>query len=136
MTPAQIADVQNSFKSVLPIAEQAGALFYGRLFEIAPAVRPLFPADTTEQARKLMLTLATVVKGLDRLDTILPAVQALAVRHVAYGARPEHYPVVGEALIWTLEQGLGEAFTPEIRASWITAYTTLSGAMIEAAEAA
>jgi len=133
MTPSQIADVQNSFKAVLLISDQAGALFYGRLFEIAPGVRSLFTGSMEEQARKLMLTLATVVKGLDRMDTIMPALQALAVRHVKYGALPEHYPVVGEALIWTLEQGLGEAFTPEIRASWVTAYGTLSGAMIEAA---
>lgn len=136
MTPQQIAAVQESFKLVLPISEQAGALFYGRLFEVAPGVRALFKGDMQEQARKLMLTLATVVKSLDRLETILPTVKALAVRHVAYGAKPEHYPVVGEALIWTLQQGLGDTFTPELEASWVAAYRALSGVMIEAAEAA
>ena len=106
MTPDQIARVQQSFATVAPIADQAAVMFYDRLFELAPAVKPLFPSDMAEQRRKLMATLAIVVNGLSNLETILPAASALATRHVAYGARPEHYPVVGAALLWTLEKDL------------------------------
>src|SRR6185436_915001 len=105
-------------------------LFYGRLFEIAPQVRAMFPDDMTEQRKKLMATLAIVVNGLTNLEAILPAASALAKRHVSYGAEPAHYPVVGDALLWTLEQGLGPAWTPQIAAAWTSAYTTLSGYMI------
>lgn len=130
MTPSQIDLVQSSFGKVAPIAEPAAALFYERLFETAPEVRPLFKGDMTEQGRKLMATLAVVVGGLKDLDAILPAAQALAVKHVAYGVRAEHYTPVGEALIWTLEQGLGEAFDAPTREAWLAAYSTLSGVMI------
>ena len=132
MTPQQVALVQSSFRKVVPIAPQAAEIFYARLFELAPQVRPLFNGDMKEQGRKLMTMLATVVNGLHRLDMIVPAAQALARRHVAYGAEPAHYPVVGAALLDTLAQGLGEDFTPEVREAWTTAYGTLSGVMIEA----
>jgi len=132
MTPQQIALVQSSFAQVVPIAPQAAEIFYARLFELAPQVRPLFQGDLQEQGRKLMTMLATVVNGLTRLDVIVPAAQQLARRHVAYGARAEHYPVVGQALIDTLERGLGPAFTPEVREAWATAYGVLSGVMVEA----
>lgn len=135
MTPDQIAQVRSSFAKVAPIAEPAAALFYGRLFEIAPEVRGLFKADMTEQGRKLMTTLAVVVNGLDNLPALMPAVNALARKHVSYGVTAAHYAPVGAALLWTLEQGLGEAFTPEVKDGWAQAYTTLSGAMIAAAEA-
>ena len=105
MTPAQVELVQDSFVKVAPIAEQAAALFYGRLFEIAPEVRSLFDGDMTEQGRKLMATLAVVVNGFASLDAILPAASALAKRHVAYGAKAEHYPVVGAGL--ALDPGEG-----------------------------
>ena len=108
-------------------------LFYDRLFEIAPSVKAMFPADMTEQRKKLMATLAFVVNGLDRLESILPAASALATRHVSYGAKREHYPVVGAALLWTLEQGLGEAWTQELADAWTAAYATLSGFMISEA---
>src|ERR1700748_2933914 len=127
MTPDQVTLVQESFAKVAPISETAAVLFYERLFEIAPQVRAMFPADTTEQRRKLMATLAAVVNGLSNLDSILPAASALATRHVAYGAKAEHYPVVGATLLWTLEQGLGEAWTAELAAAWGAAYATLSG---------
>jgi hemoglobin-like flavoprotein len=130
MTPDQIKLVQQSFAKVAPISEQAAVLFYDRLFEIAPAVRKMFPNDMAEQRRKLMATLAIVVNGLSNLEMILPAASSLATRHVAYGARPEHYPVVGEALLWTLEKGLGADWTPDVAAAWTAAYTTLSGFMI------
>jgi nitric oxide dioxygenase len=133
MTPEQIKLVQDSFAKVAPISGKAAELFYGRLFEIAPQVRAIFPDDMTEQRKKLMATLAIVVNGLNNLDTILPAASALAKRHVSYGAEAAHYPVVGQALLWTLEQGLGPSWTPEVAAAWSGAYTTLSGFMISEA---
>jgi hemoglobin-like flavoprotein len=130
MTPQQIKLVQDSFAKVAPISEQAAALFYGRLFEIAPEVKPLFGGDMKEQGRKLMATLAVVVNGLADLDAILPAASALAKRHVSYGVKPGHYAPVGEALLWTLERGLGTGWTRELAAAWTAAYTTLSQFMI------
>jgi hemoglobin-like flavoprotein len=133
MTPEQIKLVQESFAKVAPISETAAVLFYDRLFEIAPQVQAMFPADMTEQRRKLMATLAVVVGGLGNLESILPAASALATRHVSYGAKAEHYPVVGVALLWTLEKGLGDAWTPEVADAWTAAYATLSGFMIHQA---
>jgi nitric oxide dioxygenase len=133
MTAEQVALVQQSFAKVAPISETAAVMFYDRLFEVAPPVRAMFPADMTEQRGKLMATLAAVVNGLSNLESILPAASALATRHVAYGARPEHYPVVGATLLWTLEKGLGEAWTSELAAAWGAAYATLSGHMISQA---
>ena len=133
MTPDQVKLVQQSFAKVAPISEQAAVLFYDRLFEVAPAVRAMFPDDMTEQRKKLMATLAVVVGGLTNLEAVLPAASALAKRHVSYGAKPEHYPVVGGALLWTLEKGLGEGWTPELAAAWTAAYGTLSGYMISEA---
>jgi len=133
MTPDQVKLVQDSFSKVAPISEQAAELFYGRLFEVAPSVRAMFPDDMTEQRKKLMATLAVVVGGLTNLEAVLPAASALAKRHVSYGAKAEHYPVVGGALLWTLEKGLGEAWTPEIASAWTAAYGTLSTYMISEA---
>ncbi len=133
MTPEQAQLIQQSFTKVAPISEQAATLFYGRLFEIAPEVKPLFHADMAEQGRKLMGTLAVVVGGLTNLESILPAASALAKRHVAYGVRPSHYAPVGAALLWTLEQGLGPAWTPPLADAWTAAYGILSGFMIEEA---
>ena len=133
MTPDQVKLVQQSFSQVAPISDQAATLFYDRLFEVAPQVKPMFPADMTEQRKKLMATLAVVVNGLSDLPSILPAASALAKRHVAYGAKPDHYPVVGAALLWTLEKGLGSAWTPEVANAWTSAYGTLSGFMISEA---
>ncbi len=133
MTPKQIKLVQESFAKVAPISETAAALFYNRLFEMAPQVKAMFPADMTEQRKKLMATLAVVVNGLGNLESILPAASALATRHVSYGAKREHYPVVGAALLWTLEEGLGDGWTPELADAWTAAYGTLSGFMISEA---
>jgi nitric oxide dioxygenase len=130
MTPEQIKAIQASFAKVAPISEQAAALFYGRLFEIAPPVKSLFHGDMQEQGRKLMATLAFVVNGLDKLETVLPAASALAKRHVEYGVEPKDYGPVGDALLWTLERGLGADWTPELAAAWTGAYRLLSGAMI------
>ena len=130
MNPTQIKLVQDSFSKVAPISEQAAVLFYDRLFEVAPAVKAMFPADMTEQRKKLMGTLAVVVNGLTNLEAVLPAASALAKRHVNYGAKPEHYPVVGGVLLWTLEKGLGDGWTPDVEEAWTAAYGTLSGYMI------
>jgi nitric oxide dioxygenase len=133
MSPDEIALVRDSFAQVRPIAPKAAELFYGRLFEVAPGVRPLFTGDMQQQGAKLMASIGMVVASLDRLESIMPAVQDLARRHVGYGAQPAHYAVVGECLLWTLEQGLGDGFTPATRAAWGRAYGALSGAMIAAA---
>src|SRR6201985_248262 len=133
MTPDQIKLGQESFAKVAPISEQAAVLFYDRLFEVAPGVKAMFPTDMTEQRKKLMATLAVVVNGLGNLESVLPAASALAKRHVGYGAKPEHYPVVGGALLWTLEKGLGEGWTPEVADAWTRVYATLSGFMISEA---
>jgi hemoglobin-like flavoprotein len=133
MDPSQIKLVQESFAKVVPIADQAAVMFYDRLFAIAPQVKAMFPADMTEQRKKLIATLSVVVNGLSDLDSVLPAASALARRHVSYGAKPEHYPVVGGALLWTLEKGLGDGWTPEVAAAWTAAYGTLSGFMISEA---
>jgi hemoglobin-like flavoprotein len=127
MTPQQVALV------VAPIAEQAAALFYGRLFETAPETRALFHGDMTIQGRKLMDAITMVVTNLGDLGAVVPVAQELAKRHVGYGVRPEHYAPVGAALLWTLQQGLGGDFTAEVGAAWATAYGALSGAMIAAA---
>lgn len=133
MTPDQVKLVQESFAKVAPISEQAAVIFYDRLFEVAPAVKVMFPSDMTEQRKKLMATLAVVVNGLSNPPSIFPAASALAKRHVDYGAKPEHYPVVGGALLWTLEKGLGDAWTPDVATAWTAAYGTLSGYMISEA---
>jgi hemoglobin-like flavoprotein len=133
MTPEQVAQVQASFQKVAPIADQAAALFYERLFETTPELRALFTGNMEVQGQKLMAAIATVVNGLGDIEAIAPAVCDLAGRHVAYGVRPEHYKLVGAALLWTLEQGLGGDFTPAVRAAWAAAYGTLSDMMIAAA---
>ena len=133
MTPEQIALVRASFAQVLPIADAAAALFYDRLFALDPSLRPLFRGDLAAQGRALMGLLRVAVHGLDRLDQLVPAVQALGRRHAGYGVKDEHYATVASALLWTLEQGLGAAFTPATRAAWAAAYTLLATVMQEAA---
>lgn len=135
MTPEQVKLVQDSFAKVAPIAPQAADIFYDRLFEIAPEVRPLFPSDLSEQKQKLMSMLSTAVTNLHQLDKILPAVADLGRRHVGYGVNAEHYTPVGEALIYTLEKGLGDDFTPQTKEAWLATYTTLASVMTKAAEA-
>lgn len=133
MTPHQIDLIQDSFSKVGRISDATAAVFYNRLFEIAPHVRPYFKGDMTEQGSKLMATLGAVVTGLKDIDRIVPIAQALAVRHVDYGVQAEDYPPVGEALVFALEDALGAAFTSELKESWITAYNILSSAMVDAA---
>src|ERR1700745_773647 len=133
MTPEQVTLVQQTFALVVPVADKAAETFYGRLFDVAPAVKPLFRGDMTEQRHKLMATLAVVVRGLSDLPSILPAASALAKRHVDYGAKPEHYAGGGEALLWTLAGALGPRGTTEVASAWTGAYTALSDFLIEAA---
>jgi hemoglobin-like flavoprotein len=135
MTPEQIAMVRASFAQVVPIKEAAAGLFYGRLFELDPSLKPLFKGEMKEQGIKLMAMIGTAVGGLDRLDSIVPAVQALGKRHVGYGVQAAHYDTVASALLWTLEQGLGAAFTSDVKAAWTSAYGILAGTMKDAATA-
>ena len=134
MNQEQIALIQDSFEKVRGLGEAVADIFYGRLFELAPEVRSLFPQDIKPQGRKLLTMLATVVNSLDDLESIVPAVEDLGRRHVGYDAKPEHYDVVGQALLWTLGQGLGDDFTPDVEAAWTEAYTILSSTMVNAAE--
>ena len=134
MTPDQIKLVQESFREVVPIRETAAALFYEKLFAIDGSLRALFrETDMKKQGAKLMAALGFVVQGLSRAETVLTIVQDLARRHVGYGVEEHHYPIVGQALIDTLEAGLGEAFTPQVREAWAAAYGLLAGVMITAA---
>ncbi len=133
MTPEQAVMVKESWAKVMPIADKAAELFYGRLFEMDPALKPLFKGEMKEQGAKLMKMINTAVNGLDRLEEIVPAVEALGKRHVAYGVADKDYDTVGAALLWTLEQGLGDAFTPEVKESWATVYGVLAGTMKKSA---
>ncbi|HET9458255.1 MAG TPA: globin family protein [Candidatus Limnocylindrales bacterium] len=137
MTPQQQTLVADSWTQVAPIADQAATIFYTRLFELDPSLRRLFAhTDMAAQRKNLVQTLTVVVRSIDRLDTIVPAVEALGRRHVGYGVRPPDFTTVGQALLDTLAAGLGDAFTPECRRAWAMAYGILSGIMIGAMEEA
>ena len=135
LTPEQVSHVQSSFAQVVPIADTAADLFYNRLFELDSGLRRLFNEDMREQKKALMAMLAVAVNNLGRLDTIVPAVQALGKRHGGYGVRDSDYDTVGAALIWTLEKGLGDGFTPNTRQAWLATYGVLAGTMKAAANA-
>ncbi|WP_424931261.1 globin family protein [Amaricoccus macauensis] len=132
MTPHQIDLVQSSYEAIASERDTAGRIFYDRLFEVAPGVRALFSSDIDAQGKKLIDMLGIIVDGLTDLEKLLPAISQMASRHHQYGARPEHYPVVGEVLIWTFAEVLGDAFTPETETAWTAAYAALSEAMIDA----
>lgn len=136
MTPEQKTLVQESFEKVAPISEQAAAIFYGKLFEMDPSLKPMFKGDITEQGRKLMTMLGTAVRSLDNLDALVPVVQKLGARHVDYGVKTSHYATVGAALLDTLAAGLGDDFTPEVKEAWVEVYGVLSSTMIAAADEA
>ena len=133
LTQAQIVLVQDSFAAITPIADDAAALFYRRLFAIDPTLRALFTGDMVEQRRKLMQMLTAAVKGLNHVDRLIPVVEDLGRRHARYGVLDRHYDTVGSALIWTLEKGLGSAFTAEVRLAWTTLYGLLASTMARAA---
>ena len=132
MEASKITAVQDTFAMVEPIADKAAELFYGRLFELDPSLKPLFKGDMTEQGAKLMKMIGIAVRGLTDLDRIVPAVKNLGARHVGYGVKEAHYATVGSALLWTLEQGLGDAFTDEVKGAWTDVYTLLADVMIAA----
>ena len=134
MTPENQSLVRDSFAKIEPIAPQAAAIFYDRLFVLDPSLKPLFKSDMTEQGRMLMAMIGTVVANLGNLETIIPAVQDLGRRHAVYGVQSRHYETVGAALLWTLEQGLGDAFTQPVKAAWTEAYTVLSSVMQKGAD--
>ena len=134
MNDTQSALIQDSFAKVVPIKDTAAEIFYADLFETAPEVKAYFAnTDMSEQGSKLMATLGVVVNGLRDLDKIVPVAQGLAVKHVDYGVKAEDYDKVGASLLRTLEKGLGEAFTPDVKEAWTTAYGTLSSVMKDAA---
>jgi len=126
--------VQRTWDMVLPIADDAAQLFYGKLFELDPSLRAMFSStDMAEQRKKLMQIITVAVRGLDRLSDLLPAIEAMGRRHGGYGVTDAHYATVGEALLWTLDQGLGAEFTPDAKKSWALTYGTLAGVMQNAA---
>src|SRR6187401_1509517 len=133
LTVAQKDLVQNSFKSIATIADDAAILFYQKLFELDPSLRSMFRGDMAEQRKKLMQMITAAVKGLDRLDQLVPVVQNLGRRHAGYGVQDSHYDTVGAALLWTLEAGLGRQFTPDVKEAWTAVYGLLATTMKNAA---
>ena len=134
MTPRQQTLIRESWAQVAPIADTAASIFYDRLFGLDPSLRRLFSrTDMASQRRNLMQTLAVVVASIDRLDSIVPAVEALGRRHAGYGVEAAHFETVGQALLDSLAIGLGEAFTTEVREAWATAHGILAGLMQSAA---
>jgi hemoglobin-like flavoprotein len=129
MTPQQVRLIKESFAKVAPIADRSAGLFYARLFSIAPELRPLFKGDISQQGRKFMATLTVAVASLENFDELKPGLRALARQHVSFGVQAENYGPLGEALIWTLQQGLGEAFTAELREAWQAAYAAIADTM-------
>jgi hemoglobin-like flavoprotein len=136
MTPQKIALVQKSWKQVMPISDTAAGLFYKELFRLDPSLQPLFRGDMKEQGRKLIGMISVAVQGLSRLESIVPAVQDLGRRHARYGVKPQHYDTVATALLWTLGKGLGDAFTPDVKAAWTETYGVLAKTMKDAAATA
>lgn len=133
MTPRQVELVQTTWEKVVPISDQAAALFYGRLFELDPELKPMFKSDIREQGKKLMQMITVAVRGLGDLGKLVSAVEDLGRRHVGYGVRKKDYDTVATALLWTLEKGLGADFTPEVKEAWVETYTILATTMQKAA---
>jgi hemoglobin-like flavoprotein len=136
MTPEQIILVKTNWDEVVPIADAAAGLFYDRLFELDPSLRALFNPDLAEQKKKLMQTLGFAVASLSNPEALLPVVRQLGKRHAGYRVEDRHYDTVADALLWTLERGLGPSWTPEAKAAWIAVYTALASAMKEGAKTA
>lgn len=133
MTPEQKQLVRDSWSKVVPIQETAAELFYGRLFEVYPEVKPYFKGDMKEQGRKLMAMLGTAVNGLDNLEALIEPLKASGKAHAGYGVKAEDYDKVADAFLWTLEKGLGDAFTAQVKEAWTVTYTTVASVMIEGA---
>ena len=129
MTNEQINLVKATFEKIEPLSETVADIFYGRLFELDPNLRHLFKGDMKEQGRKLMQMIGLAVRGLDRIEELIPAVQSLGARHAQYGVKENHYETVAEALLWTLEKGLGADFTFETKVAWSAVYGLLAQTM-------
>jgi hemoglobin-like flavoprotein len=129
LTPAHVAELRGMWRLVAPIADEVAQLFYERLFEIDPSLRVLFQTDPVVRRRKLMDALEFIVAHVDRPDDLVPMLAALGQRHVGYGVRPEHYAVAGEALLWTLDDGVGALRTAAAREAWGTVYDLITAAM-------
>ena len=136
MTPEQVQIVKLTFAQAMSNKDKVGRMFYDRLFAVAPETKPLFKGDIDAQSRKLMDTLALAIGMLRDMPTLVATLQSLAKRHVAYGVRDEHYDQVGEVLLWTLEKGLGQAFTPDARTAWATLYGAVATIMRDAVKPA
>lgn len=134
MKPRQIGLIRESWDKVFPIADTAAELFYGKLFELNPELKKLFPEEMQEQGRKLMTMINTAVNSLDNIEAVVPALQESDRRHVDYGVKDEDYDTVAEALIWTLGQGLGDDFTDDVKEAWVVVYTVLATTMKDAAK--
>lgn len=135
MNAEQVALIRESWAKVYPIKDTAARLFYGKLFDTYPEVKPLFKGDMDEQGRKLMAMINTAVNGLDDLDALIDPVTDMGARHAGYGVKDEDYDKVAVCLIWTLEQGLGDDFTDEVKDAWVVLYTTVADVMKQGAKA-
>lgn len=133
ITPQQKELVQTTWTMVVPIADKAAELFYGRLFELEPEYKKMFKNDMTEQGKKLMKTINIAVAALDDVEPLVPVLKQMGADHAGYGVVERDYNVVGAALLWTLEQGLGEAFTDEVKSAWGAVYELLASVMKEGA---
>jgi hemoglobin-like flavoprotein len=137
MSPETKHVLKTTWAMVAPISDAAAGLFYDRLFTLDPSLKPMFAnADMKEQRRKLMQAITAVIQGVDRLDALVPTLEALGRNHTRYGVTDRHYETVGAALLWTLEQGLKEAWTPTAKSAWTAAYTTVATVMRSAASKA
>ena len=134
MTPQQVALVKSSFSLVQPIASTAASMFYDNLFKADPSLKPLFTGDMTQQGERLMTMIGAAVGLLNRPESLVPVLRQMGVRHKSYGVRERDYATVGSALLLTLQQGLGDAFTLEVRGAWTALYGVISENMIDAAK--
>jgi hemoglobin-like flavoprotein len=133
ITPQQKELVQKTWVMVVPIADKAAELFYGRLFELEPEYKAMFKNDMTEQGKKLMKTINIAVEALNDVEPLVPTLKQMGADHAGYGVKDRDYNVVGAALLWTLEQGLGDAFTDEVRNAWGAVYELLASVMKQGA---
>lgn len=129
LTAREVELIQSSFAQVEPIADTAATLFYKTLFQYDPNLKPLFKGDMKQQSRKLMTTLKLAVAGLDDLSGLVPVLEQLAERHMGYGVRPGDYTTVGNALLATLAEGLGDEFSRETRAAWVAVFRIIASTM-------
>ena len=134
MTNEQNHLIRQTFDLVAPMADSMAEVFYRRLFELDPSLRAMFPPVLVEQGRKLMQMLGAAIGMLDRPQQLIPVLESLGKRHAGYGVRDEHYDTVGEALLWTLERGLGPVFTPDVKAAWAALYGVVATTMKNAAK--